>query len=474
MNKREKIFNEKKCLNINKKNTSLEQLDQIIANTVENISNFTKRTSDFTRNRKLNATTTIKTILNMQGNSLNTELIEAFPNLEDRMTASAFEQAKGKLKPEIFEHILAEYNKTMSNIKLRDDKYRVFAIDGSDFNPPYNENSDFVMQTSVGRPKKNGENCKPYSLVHANLLYDIENRIYQECLLQPNSSANEREAAIDMLKRLDIDNPYIVIMDRGYDGFNMIENCNRLKNCNYVIRTKSGKGGIKEIAELPAKECDVEMEFEVVTSNKYYSDNHKNNPYLHYVNAPKKHYKKYFSPATKNQRWDFEWRCMVKCRVVKFRINNADTGREEWEVLITNLNRVEFPIRRMKELYFKRWNIETSFRELKYALGAIQFHSKKDDFIKMELFAHLIMFNAVSRNIASVKVPQQKNNKYHYAVNFKEACTITRKYYRFYNVEPQDRIYAEILSYTVPVRKGRTNKRNKKQKSSVWFVHRVA
>lgn len=44
-------------------------------------------------------------------------------------------------------------------------------------------------------------------------------------------------------------------MDRGYDGFNMIESCNRLQDCYYVIRTKAGKfGGIREIANLPDRE----------------------------------------------------------------------------------------------------------------------------------------------------------------------------------------------------------------------------
>ena len=163
--------------------TALEQLDDVIAETVSHISDFTVKPRDFTRNRKLNAITTIKTTLNMQGNSLNTELIEAFPNLEDRMTASAYEQAKAKLKPDVFEHILSEYNKTMPDIKLLNDEYRVFAIDGSDFNPPYNPNSEYVMESSLGRPKKNGEDCKPYSLVHANLLFDLENRTYQDCIL---------------------------------------------------------------------------------------------------------------------------------------------------------------------------------------------------------------------------------------------------------------------------------------------------
>lgn len=200
----------------------LDELDAVIDQTVSDIGLYTKNPSDFTRNRKLNATTTIKVTLNMQGNSLNAELLDAFPNLDERMTASAYEQAKGKLKPEIFEHILKEYNKTMRKPKLLDGKYRVFAIDGSDFTTPYNPKSAFVMNVPNGRPRKDGEPTKPYCQVHANLLYDIENRTYQDCILQPKSSANERNCAIDMLKRLNC-GKYIVIMDRGYDGFNPLE-----------------------------------------------------------------------------------------------------------------------------------------------------------------------------------------------------------------------------------------------------------
>lgn len=128
----------------------------------------------------------------------------------------------------------------------------------------------------------------------------------------------------------------------------------------------------------------------------------------------------------------------------------------------------------MKELYHKRWDIETSFRELKYALGGIQFHSKKDDFIRMELFAHFIMFNAVSRNIVMVKVPKA-NRKYPYAVDFKMACLIIRKYYRQHNNEPPDRMYAEILAYTNPIRIDRKDLRKTvKPKTAIWFVYRVA
>lgn len=76
----------------------------------------------------------------MQGNSLNAELLDAFPDIDARMTASAFERAKNKLKPEVFEHILNEYNKTMTPTLFKD-KYRLFAVDGSDFKTPYNPDS---------------------------------------------------------------------------------------------------------------------------------------------------------------------------------------------------------------------------------------------------------------------------------------------------------------------------------------------
>lgn len=453
---------------LNTKENAVEKLNIVVADVANNISNFTYSKSAFTRNRKLNAQTTILTTLNMQGGSLNVELLDAFPDKNKRMTASAYEQAKGKLKPEVFEHILHEYNKTNNNIKLFNGKYRLFAIDGSDFTTPYNPNSEFVMQ-NCGVPKKNGENPKPYCQVHANLLYDIENRTYENCILQPKNQSNERKAAKEMISNLDCDD-FIVIMDRGYESFNLFETCNRLEHCFYVIRTKSSSGGIIEIKDLPNTECDVDIDFKVTTNHRYYIT-HRDKEIIHYINQPKKSYKK--DKITKYGEWDFEDNCTVRCRIVKFRINDSDTGKEEWEVLVTNLNRFEFPISKIKELYHKRWDIETSFRELKYALGGINFHSKKDDFIKMKILAHLVMFNVVSRNIASVRVPKS-NKKYDYAIDFKMACEITRRYFKKWNNLTIEQMYEEIISYTNPIRLGRKDKRNIKPKTSVWFMYRVA
>ena len=454
--------------------TALQQLDDVISDMVSHISDFTKNPADFTRDRKLNVATTIKVTLNMEGQSLNTEMIHAFPDMDDRMTTSAYEQQKAKLTPDMFMAMFNDYNNTPYHHNLYNGKYELFATDGSDFNMPYQSKSKYAMKAPTGRPKINGEPYKPFSQMHGNMLFNITDRTYQDIVIQPKSSVDERSAALEMFERLHPKHPYIIMMDRGYDGFNMIEHCNRLNSDGYyVIRTKAGDGGIKEIASLPDRECDVEMEFKVTTSNRYYIQN-KDTENIHLINAPKNIHKKYLSPNTRYQRWDFKQFEKIKCRVVKFQINDPESGKQVWEVLITNLNRFEFPAKKMKELYHIRWDIETSFRELKYALGAVQFHSRKDDFVEMELIAHLIMFNVVSRTINAVSVPQSAQKKYKYVLSFKDAVTLVRKYFRLHAHEPPDRIYAELLGYTRPVVSGRADKRNMKPKSAVWFVYRVA
>ena len=131
---------------------------------------------DFTRCRKLNAIDLIRVILGMGAGSLNSELLKAFPDVNLRMTASAFEQQKAKLKPECFMQIMLEFNKAKSEHKLLDDRYLVLAIDGSDFNPPFNPNSENLFQRTDGRE---------YCQIHVNALYDILDKLYIDISIQP-------------------------------------------------------------------------------------------------------------------------------------------------------------------------------------------------------------------------------------------------------------------------------------------------
>ena len=442
--------------------TPLDILNEVVADTASNIHDYTKSPTDFTRNRKLNAETTLKVVLNMQGNSLNTELLNAFPDIDQRMTASAFEQAKGKLRPEAFEHIFHEFTNKLDTPKKLDGKYRVFAIDGSAFTTNHNPNSNRIVDYNDG---------KLYCQTHGNIMFDLENKIYTDCYIQPRAKADERKAAIEMMKRMDHSYPSIVVMDRGYEGYNLMVHCDKTENLFYLIRVKNGLGGFKEIMQLPNTECDVDIDVVITNSHRYYMTHRNIMPNLHIVQTIGKRHKVEVSKDYRSRTWDHEKVVSLKFRAVKFKINEGN--KDSWEVLLTNLNRFEFPLERLKELYHQRWDIETSFRNLKYSLGAINFHSKKDDFIDMELFAHLTMYNATSVCINEVPV-KHTNHKHIYAIDFKMACQIVRRYYYLHNDKPYSMIYSEIASYINPVRPGRTDERRMKTKPPVSFLYRVA
>lgn len=473
-----------------RESNAMDALNTSISHIAENIDRYKKQPQDFTRKSKLPFEKLVNVVLNMQGNSLNAELQEAFPELSERMTTSAYVQARDKLSLPVFEDLLSHYNQSARK-KLFNGKYRLYAIDGSDFTTPWNPQSAFVVDTN----KRNGASIKPFCQIHANIMYDIASRQYMDCVLQPRNSWDERNAALKMISRLSKDNPFIIIMDRGYESFNLIETLNRTENCHYVLRARTN--GIKEINYLPDEECDMEIAIPVTTSHTEYLNKRANGEPVYKINAPRRHIKETRSPKTRTQRWDFEDACTITFRVVKFLINDPDTGDDAWEILITNLSRFEFSIAQMKELYHMRWGIETSFRDMKYSLGGMHFHSKKDEAVQMEIYAHLIMFNAVARNViaageweaakaetakqpeenagnSAIKKDTEKDTKYLYAIDFKMACLSTRRFFRLYRNEPITKLYEELLKYKQPIRQGRQDERNIKPKSAVAFGYRVA
>lgn len=85
--------------------------------------------------------------------------------------------------------------------------------------------------------------------------------------------------------------------------------------------------------------------------------------------------------------------------------------------------------RKLKELYHLRWGIETSFRELKYAIGLTSFHAKKVDYIKQEIFARLTLYNYCEL-ITTYVVEHTENISKKNQVNFTIAIYICREYLR--------------------------------------------
>jgi hypothetical protein len=161
----------------------------------------------------------------------------------------------------------------------------------------------------------------------------------------------------------------------------------------------------------------------------------------------------------------------MEFRVVRFKITD-----DTYETVITNLDSSEFPPKELKELYHMRWGIETSFRELKYAVGLLNFHSKKREHIEQEVFTRIIMYN-FAEMITSHVVISRGETKHAYQVNFTVAIHICRQFMRVYfwsnNASPPD-VEALIRKNLLPVRPGRTDERKIRGKTAVSFLYRVA
>lgn len=445
----------------------LALLDSVINEAVSKISEFTTKPAAFSRHRLIDVSKLIMVIINMQSESIQKELFKNISLSGCGITASAFVQAKAKLKPDIFRYIFDQLNKSLISLKLYKDEYRLFAIDGSDFNQVWNPKSENVVLFKDAKHKS-------YCQVHLNALYDLENKTYQDCVIQPKSKMDERKAAVEMLSRLEC-GKYIVLMDRGYLSFNMIQHCNVNKDCYYVIRSKTGFSAIKEISQLPDEEYDGILDCWVTTSNHFYTQN-KDHLNIHLVNHINHQYKKFRSKNSKDNSWDFNQFCHVKFRVCKFRINPDDApDKEQWEVLVTNLEADKFPLDRMKELYNLRWGIEESFKTLKYDDCGIQFHSKKDEFVKMELYAHLIAYNVIMTMVNQAYAPNPNSKSGNtYRINLSMAFFSA---HYLLGAGWLEKDYGELLymisTYTGIIRPNRSYKRNVRQRSAVVFNYRL-
>ena len=132
-----------------------------------------------------------------------------------------------------------------------------------------------------------------------------------------------------------------------------------------------------------------------------------------------------------------------------------------------------FPVEKIKEIYHLRWGIETSFRELKYAIGLTSFHSRKVDYIKQEIYARLLLYNYCELITTHVIEQMSKKDKTK-QVNFTVAIYICREYLRHKRqLSPPD-VIRLIEKYILPIRPGRQDPRKVRAQAAVSFLYRVA
>ena len=408
---------------------------------------------DFTRHRKLSFETVLKTVIGMESKSLTNELIDLLGTDSDMPSASAFVQQRYKIKPEAFKAVFDGFTARLINNTTTD--FRILAVDGSDIQTATNPDDP----TSY-HPGTNGQ--KPYNLLHLNALYDLNNRFYTDAIIQGKLNANEHAALQSMVDKSEIPKA-LVIADRGYESFNSMAHIQE-KGWFFLIRVKDGTCGIKNGLDLPTTDCfdeDICLKLTRKQTNE-----------VKELLKDKNHYKLISATQPfdylplKNRKSESAVFYELKFRIVRFPISEG-----MYETIVTNLDRTKYPSDELKKLYAKRWGIETSFRDLKYTIGLLDFHSKKAMCIHQEIYAHLIMYN-FAEMITSHVVIERKQRKYTYKANFSVAAHMCRLFYLRKTTSPN--LETIIARNIIPIRPDRHRERKLTVKVFHGFLYRVA
>lgn len=413
---------------------------------------------DFSRNRKIPYENMILSLLTMEGTTLTNELLRQFGCSATTATSSAFVQQRKKILPIALESLFHDF----AAQTFREDNYngyKLLAVDGSDIQIPTNlndEDSLFITKEGV----------KPYNLLHLNALYNLLTHTYEDAIVFKRKEAFENRALTEMVDRSTIKGKVIVIMDRGYEAYNNMAHIQE-KGWFYLIRVKDfgqHKTGILHGLNLSdTAEFDeyIDLNLTRKQTNEMKKLFQKKNEYRKIA-----HNKTFDYLPSKSKKSDATVLYHLPFRIVRFPISD-----NSYEVVVTNLDASEFPPDSLKKLYGMRWGIETSFRDLKYTIGLLHFHSKKVEYILQEIFASLIMYN-FSELITSHVVIEKGTRKYEYKVNFSVAVHICREFLLKVNIPPD--IESLIARYITPIRPGRSRPREMKVKQAISFMYRVA
>lgn len=316
---------------------------------------------DFSRDRKLPLKKVISILLSMQGGTLTTELLKYFNCSLNTASSSAFVQQRSKLNSYAFPSLFDLFVKKTDTQKLYKG-LRLLAANGSDFKIPHNPDHFASHYEGI-----NGQS--PYNVFHLDAMYDLLQHTYQDVALGGDREMNERKSLCSMVDRSNIRSA-IVIADRGYENYNLMAHIQE-KGWKYLIRIKDihSVGGIASGLNLPSSDFDNFIDLSLTT---------KQTNEIKYLCKNLSEYR--FIPSTAtfdylpktNRKFEPTVFYKLPFRIVCFKITD-----NSYETVITNLDAENFPAAELKKLYAMRWGIETSFRELKYTIGLLHFHSKR-------------------------------------------------------------------------------------------------
>lgn len=413
---------------------------------------FTKNPeSDFSRKKKWSFEEIMKFMLTMEGKSLRDELLEYFDFNNSTPSNSSFNQRRAQILPEAFEFLFQEFSKSFAD-NATYKGLKLIACDGSDLCIAHNPNDETTYFQSL-------PDSKGFNQLHLNAFYDLCSRRYIDAIIQPARLENENSAMCELIDRYS-GKSAVFIADRGYENYNIFAHAER-KGMYYLIRVKdiTSNGITSKLTTLP--ENDEFDEWVHVTLTKKQTNEVKANPQKYRIIMNKTPFD--YLDLHCNKFYE------MKMRVVRFPIS-----KDSYECIITNLPQDKINSDEIKQLYAKRWGIETSFRELKYALGLTRFHAKKTEYIMQEIWSRMTLYNFCEIIATNVVVKNKNDCKHIYQLNYTRAMRICCHFLSLKKEEAPPDVEYLIGHELLPIRSGRTDPRKVKPQSAISFLYRAA
>ncbi|MCK4442276.1 MAG: IS4 family transposase, partial [Sulfurovaceae bacterium] len=393
--------------NAKKKNKILQFIREKILS--EEFKNKNKKSiQDFTRDRKLNFSKMIILMSRKSVKSIQNVLNEAETYLsnmldEDLMTVSksAYTQAREKINYEAFielcNDIKEQFYKEYEYEKYKG--FRLLGVDGSMIILPNNEDTKKEFSTTNVKNQYQDKN-KEIVQARVSVLYDLLNNIVVDAIMS-DSKIHEINITIkEHLKQVKEED--LVIFDRGYPSYRLFATITSKYEANYLIRMKTSMYK-KYTKVLFDKNSDIE-DITVTIKPTY------------------KELKEICIKEDLPQE--------IKVRFVKVILDDGKIEVLATSVLDKNILKTED----LKELYFKRWGIETYYEIMKNRLSLENFTGTSALAVKQDFYATMFISNIealVTFDLnEELKNRNKKSNKYEQKVN-KSVSFNTIKNYAF-------------------------------------------
>ena len=298
--------------------------------------------------------------------------------------------------------------------------------------------------------------------MHLNAFYDLDRHTYTDAVIQPVHRKDEYRAFCDIVDRHGTlpGTKNVYIADRGYCSYNNMAHV--IENGQFFLfRAKDihSKGLVGKFDYPDTDAFDISVKVTLVRSHS------------RKIRA-KDGYTRFVDAATS---FDYVKYGTFDTYELSFRIVRFPLGSTSYECIVTNLPADEFPPERIKELYFARWGIESSFRKLKYTIGLSNFHAYKPEYIRQEIWAKLTAYN-ITELLMNHAVTEKTGTKHKYKANFTVAAHICRIFLRLTTEKDSTDVMSLLQKELIPIRNERQYPRLKTAhfRKPRYFIYRAS